>query len=94
MTEWIIDALHRNNLTIVHSEFYGGQHYAKTLNEWNKNMLSKSDFIADKYSKELILKYEYYFKICEAAFTSGTMGIQHFLITNDITVTVDNNFLY
>lgn len=94
MTEWIIDSLHRNNLTVVHTEFFGGQHYAKTLNEWNKNMLSKSDFIADKYSKELILKYEYYFKICEAAFTSGVMGIQHILITNDITVTVDNNFLY
>ena len=91
--QWIVDAINRNNLTIIHTEYFGGQHYAKTLNQWNKNMYAESDYIIKTYSKNLLLKYEYYFKICEATFTSGAMGIAHFLITNDITVNVDNNFV-
>jgi cyclopropane-fatty-acyl-phospholipid synthase len=94
VTEWIIKAIIENELSIIHIEYFGGQHYAKTLNQWNKNMFDKSDYIIEKYGKNLLLKYEYYFKICEAVFTSGMMGISHILITNDITVNCNNNFNY
>jgi len=90
--DWITDAVFRSNLNIIHTEFYGGQHYAKTLNTWNKNMLEKSDYIVQKYDMELLKKYEYYFNICEAMFRCGTVGIGHYLITNEQIVSLDNNY--
>lgn len=92
--DWITNSILKNNLNIIHTEFFGGQHYARTLNLWNKNMLAKSDLILSSYNLELLKKYEYYFNVCEACFTAGELGIGHYLITNDITVDVNNNFTY
>lgn len=57
-------------------------------------MLANSDYITFKYDIELLKKYEYYFNVCEAIFTAGKLGIGHYLITNDITVDLNNNFTY
>jgi cyclopropane-fatty-acyl-phospholipid synthase len=92
--DWILNAVLRNGLQVIHSEFFGGQHYAKTLHHWRENMLVNRDVILKSYDQELINKFEYYFASCEAGFTGGTMGIGHFIITNDNISTLENSFLH
>ena len=90
--EWIMTAILRNGLQVAHNEFFGGQHYAKTLYHWRKNMMSSQTAILSKYDQSLIDTYEYYFASCEAAFTAGTMGICHYVITNTDTCTLSNTY--
>jgi cyclopropane fatty-acyl-phospholipid synthase-like methyltransferase len=61
----------KNDLNIVHTEFFGGQHYARTLRHWRENMMKNKEYIMKWYSKKILDTYEYYFASCEAAFTSG-----------------------
>jgi len=92
--DWITNAIMRNDLNIVHTEFFGGQHYARTLRHWRENMLKNKEYIMQSYGKKILDTYEYYFASCEAAFTSGSMGIGHYVITNNNTVGLENNFVY
>jgi cyclopropane-fatty-acyl-phospholipid synthase len=92
--DWITNAVLRNNLNIIHTEYFGGQHYAKTLHIWRENMLKKKDYILKNYSEKLLNTYDYYFSVCEALFTSGSMGIGHYIITNNDIVDLNNNFVY
>lgn len=92
-TQWIIDAIRKNKLNIIHIEYFGGQHYARTLREWRKNMMLEQDYIVKNYGEVLIRKYDYYFSECEAAFALGNMGIGHFIITNNETVDLNDNYV-
>ena len=92
--DWIVHKAEANGLRIVHTEFFGGQHYAQTLRTWCKNMLKQKDYILKNYGKELLLKYEYYFTICEAGFNSNIMGIGHYVIIKGNTVNLSNSFIY
>jgi cyclopropane-fatty-acyl-phospholipid synthase len=92
--DWITNAIMKNDLNIVHTEFFGGQHYARTLRHWRENMMKNKEYIMKWYSKKILDMYEYYFASCEAAFTSGSMGIGHYVITNNNTVNLENNFVY
>lgn len=92
--DWITDAILRNGLNIIHFEGYGGQHYAKTLGVWRKNMLKEKDYIIKNYNEELLKKYEFYFAICEACFSVGSMGIGHYVIVNEELVSTNNSFNY
>lgn len=92
--DWITNAIVKNDLGIIHTEFFGGQHYAKTLRHWRENMLRNKEYIMKWYSKKILDTYEYYFASCEAAFTSGSMGIGHYVITNNNGVNLENNFVY
>ena len=91
--DWIVNSVMRNKLNIIHTEYFGGQHYAKTLHLWRESMLKNKEYILKTYDKKLLDTYEYYFASCEAAFTCGSMGICHYVITNDITVDLDNNYV-
>lgn len=93
-TDWILEKVYDNNMSVVHYEGFGGQHYARTLKEWKKNMLKNKNYIIDNYSEELLLKYEYYFSSSEAGFNTGILGIGHFVIVNSNILTLDNSFNY
>ena len=92
--DWILEKVRENGLNTVHFEGFGGQHYAKTLKIWREYMLSEKAYILSKYPKELLLKYEYYFAICEAAFNTGSLGIGHYVIVSDNILSIDNSFNY
>jgi len=93
-TDWILEKVYDNNMSCVHYEGFGGQHYARTLKEWKKNMLENKNYIINNYSEELLLKYEYYFSSSEAGFDTGILGIGHFVIVNNNMLTLDNSFNY
>lgn len=90
--DWIINKARANGLNIVHFEGFGGQHYAKTLNTWRENMWKERDYIRSKYPEELMLKYDYYFAICEAGFNTGILGIGHYIIVNEPILSLTNSF--
>lgn len=92
--DWILNKARANNLNICHFEGYGGQHYAKTLNNWRKLMWKESEYIKINYSTELLLKYDYYFASCESAFNTGMMGIGHYVIVSDPILSISNSFNY
>jgi cyclopropane-fatty-acyl-phospholipid synthase len=92
--DWILQKVRNNGLNTIHFEGFGGQHYAKTLKIWRENMWKSKDYILSKYPMELLLKYDYYFAICEAGFNTGKLGIGHYIIVNDSVLSTDNSFNY
>jgi len=92
--DWILNKVRENGLNVIHFEGFGGQHYAKTLKIWREFMWIKKDYIQSKYSYELLLKYDYYFSICEAGFNSGILGIGHYIIVNESILSLTNSFNY
>jgi cyclopropane-fatty-acyl-phospholipid synthase len=92
--DWILNKARANGLNIAHFEGFGGQHYAKTLKTWRKLMWENRDYIKDNYSDELLLKYDYYFAICEAGFNTGILGIGHYVIVSDPILSITNSFNY
>lgn len=80
--EWIINhATKQNKFHLVHSEGFGGQHYARTLKEWRKNLLShKNEILNMGYSRDVIRAYDYYFAACEANFMLSGIYIGHFIL--------------
>jgi cyclopropane-fatty-acyl-phospholipid synthase len=93
-SDWIVNKARDNGLNIIHFEGFGGQHYAKTLKTWRENMWMKKEYIRTKYPEELMLKYDYYFAICEAGFNTGILGIGHYIITNEQVMSLSNSFGY
>ena len=91
---WITDKLFKNGLNLIHYEYFGGQHYARTLHLWRDNLYKNKNYLLSKYNKQIFLQFEYYFAICEAIFLSGTMGICHFVITNNDLNNLENSFTY
>jgi len=92
--DWITNAVMRAGLNIIHSEFFGGQHYARTLRHWRENMMKNKEYIIKQYGIQLLNTYEYYLASCEAMFNTGSMGISHYVITNKNEVDLQNNFVY
>lgn len=92
--DWILNKARVNGLNISHFEGFGGQHYAKTLKTWRENMWKEKEYIRSKYPEELMLKYDYYFAICEAGFNTGILGIGHYIIVNESLLTLSNSFGY
>lgn len=92
--DWILNKARESGLNVIHFEGFGGQHYARTLKEWRKNMMEEKTYIEKAYNNELILKYDYYFSICEAGFNSGMMGIGHYIIVNEPILSLTNSFSY
>jgi cyclopropane-fatty-acyl-phospholipid synthase len=92
--DWILNKARDNGLNISHFEGYGGQHYAKTLKTWREYMWKEKDYISSKYPKELMLKYDYYFAVCEAAFNTGMFGIGHYVIVSEPVLSLTNSFNY
>ncbi len=90
--DWILNKARANGLNIIHFEGFGGQHYAKTLRTWRENMWKEKDYIRSKYPEELLLKYDYYFSICEAGFNTGYLGIGHYVIVSDPILSINNSF--
>ena len=41
-----------------------------------------------------MLKYDYYFAICEAEFNTGILGIGHYVIVNEPVLSLTNSFGY
>jgi len=92
--DWITDSIIKNDLSLVHVEIFGGQHYAETLKHWRMNMLKNKDFIIKKYGKQLLNKYDFYLAICEAGFRANKLSLGHYLIKNDNINNLSNNFIY
>ena len=92
--DWIINKARANGLNVVHFEGFGGQHYAKTLKTWRENMWVEKDYIRTKYPEQLLLKYDYYFSICEAGFNTGILGIGHYVIVQEPILSIANSFNY
>jgi cyclopropane-fatty-acyl-phospholipid synthase len=91
LSEWIVNAVQRSGLRIIHVEFFGGQHYAKTLQEWRSRMMNNRKYIEEKYGIELLRRYDYYFASCYALFTTGNLGIGHYIITSKKTLNINSN---
>ena len=80
MREWVAETAEDSGLHLVHVEVFGGQHYGKTLKEWNKNMHANESKIKELgYDASLIRKYEFYFSECEACFMAGRTDLTHFV---------------
>ena len=79
--EWIMKSANEDNeFKLLHMEVYGGQHYARTLSIWRKNMMErKKEIKMLGYSDEFIRKYEYYMVECESAFLSDRLNVTHFV---------------
>ena len=92
--DWIFQKARANGLNIIHFEGFGGQHYAKTLKTWREFMWNEQNYIRTKYSNELLLKYDYYFAICEAGFNTGMLGIGHYVIVSEPILSITNSFNY
>jgi len=92
--DWILQKARANGLNVVHFEGFGGQHYAKTLKTWRENMWKEKEYIRSKYPEELLLKYDYYFAICEAGFNTGILGIGHYVIVSEPILSITNSFGY
>lgn len=92
--DWILNKARDNGLNIIHFEGFGGQHYAKTLRTWRQNMWNEKNYLLSKYPMELLLKYDYYFAICEAGFNTGLFGIGHYVIVNEPLLILSNSFNY
>jgi len=92
--DWILNKARANGLNTIHFEGFGGQHYAKTLKTWRELMWSEQNYIRTKYSEELLLKYDYYFAICEAGFNAGLLGIGHYVIVSEPLLSLTNSFNY
>lgn len=92
--DWILHKARANGLNVVHFEGFGGQHYAKTLKTWRELMWGEREYIRTKYPEELMLKYDYYFAICEAGFNTGILGIGHYVIVNEPILSLTNSFGY
>jgi cyclopropane-fatty-acyl-phospholipid synthase len=90
--DWILTKAKENGLNIVHFEGFGGQHYAKTLKTWRENMWKEKENILTKYPLELMLKYDYYFAICEAGFNTGMLGIGHYIIVSEPILSLNNSY--
>ncbi len=90
--DWILNKARDNGLNIIHFEGFGGQHYAKTLKTWRENMWKEKDYIRTKYPEELLLKYDYYFAVCEAGFNTGHLGLGHYVIVSEPILSIDNSF--
>ena len=57
-------------------------HYAKTLNIWRRNFLSKTKEIKDMgFSDSFIRLWEFYFTYCEAGFEEKNIGDYQFVFT-------------
>jgi cyclopropane-fatty-acyl-phospholipid synthase len=70
----VCDAAVQNGLKLVHMEVYGGHHYAKTLREWRRNLLSNPP-----KDDDLTRMYEYYLASMEACFVMDVTNITHFV---------------
>ena len=92
--DWILNKSRENGLNIIHFEGFGGQHYARTLKSWRENMWLEREYIRTKYPEELMLKYDYYFSICEAGFNTGILGIGHYIIINEPILSLTDSFGY
>ena len=92
--DWILNKAKANGLNIIHFEGFGGQHYAKTLKTWRENMWKEKEYIRSKYPEELMLKYNYYFAICEAGFNTNVLGIGHYVIVSEPILSIQNSFNY
>ena len=93
-SDWVVNKAKTNGLNVVHFEGFGGQHYARTLKSWRENMWKEREYIRTKYPEELMLKYNYYFAICEAGFNTGILGIGHYIIVNEPILSLTNSFGY
>lgn len=92
--DWILQKVRANGLNVIHFEGFGGQHYAKTLKMWRELMWKEREYIRSKYPEELMLKYDYYFAVCEAGFNTGILGIGHYIIVNEPILSLTNSFGY
>lgn len=92
--DWVIQKARTAGLNVVHFEGFGGQHYARTLKTWRENMWKEKDYIRTKYPEQLLLKYDYYFAICEAGFNTGILGIGHYVIVQEPILSITNSFNY
>jgi cyclopropane-fatty-acyl-phospholipid synthase len=90
--DWVLNKARSNGLNVVHFEGFGGQHYARTLKAWRENMWAQKDWIRTKYPEELMLKYDYYFAVCEAGFNTGMLGIGHYIIVSEPVLSLTNSF--
>ena len=57
-------------------------------------MWNVSDYIKNNFSNELLLKFDYYFAICESGFNTGNLGIGHYIIVPDEILSIKNSFNY
>jgi cyclopropane-fatty-acyl-phospholipid synthase len=87
MHDWIVNAANAiPGFHLAHSECFGGQHYARTCREWRRMLLEESQYVLSHYSNDLLLKYDYYFASCDAAFSVGLMALGHFVFVKSIPI--------
>jgi cyclopropane-fatty-acyl-phospholipid synthase len=71
----LLTASGQSDLRLVHSEDFG-PHYARTLNEWHRNLDRHSDAIAELGYDEFFQRiWKFYFSYCEGGFGEGVLGV-------------------
>ena len=78
--EWTLDAAYAAGFKLVHLETFGGQHYARTLREWNNNLKQAyPDLLAKGYTMQKLRAYDYYMTECEVGFLRNNLQVTHFV---------------
>jgi cyclopropane-fatty-acyl-phospholipid synthase len=71
----------RTDLKLAHHEEFG-PHYARTLQEWAKNLSARRDEITRQgYPEHLYRLWQYYFAYCTGGFLERQIGVAQFLFT-------------
>ncbi len=69
------------DMRLEHFEDFGG-HYARTINEWAKNLARHEDHITRMgYPESLKRLWNYYFAYCEGGFLEKQISVGHFFFT-------------
>lgn len=76
------DAMTRNTSLVVESVENIGAHYAPTLREWRRALLSKKErVLALGFDETFLRTWDYYFSYCEAGFATRTLGDLQLVLT-------------
>ena len=75
MTDITSAAMKTSDLRIVHTETFG-LHYARTCDEWQRNLVRNEKWIRDAYSDQHLRVYEYSWALARAALETGMTHVQ------------------
>lgn len=81
VTRIMSSVLERTDFKLTHHEDFGTD-YARTLNEWGKNLDRNRDQIGRRgYPEHLYRLWQYYFAYCEGGFLERQIGVGQFIFT-------------
>jgi cyclopropane-fatty-acyl-phospholipid synthase len=80
---WVVQDAAKHGFLPLHIETFGGQHYARTLLEWRKNLHSNK---TGREDPKLVRMFDFYLAFCEAIFTTGECHLTQFVFVKSPVV--------